>query len=633
MRLFCLALLFTFFPLASPQAKVVVFSEPGFPAVDSQPIGQATLTAALGPDAVFAGIDALSHGDALRDVDLLVLPYGSAVPVEAWTSIDAYLRAGGNLLVLGGQPLHVPVAGHAGAFAQEAPQDTFSRALDFRHTYVVPAIATSATFAWREGYTFLPKVDVRAQRFFAVEGRLNGLGYMVGDGDRVAAPVIVADHLGGGPRGGSMLGTRVVALDFDPQPGYWESPDGISLIRAPPPNTAGRRDRILGGSAIFHTAARRNPPAYAAPPPPARRAGEFCAPGLAQRSLRRAVLGDQRLDSATVQLDGAYANAAIPFRKPLPSGFYTVRATWSEDGNLANTTRTASRVEELADLETGPALGVDKDFLTRGGKPFFPVGTNYFGTEENGWDFSGPRNALVWEQDFADMERHGVSFVRTGVWMSNAKFVEPLTGEVNERFLRNVEAFLAAAHRHHIAVNFTFFAFVAAHGRAVPQPQRSGPRAASAEPISRYCNGPRRTGLCSLRSPPLRPHSLAQLRPDQRAQLFQSAHRLSRQRAQWRSCRNRRVASLAPREICSPRCPRIGMARHPESVVHFDSVPLPEPSDLHYNRYGNPQRSTRSRLQPLRAGDVLAAGRTAWSRRSEVRAAHSSSTSARTKAA
>ncbi|MGB9031039.1 MAG: hypothetical protein WCC27_13040, partial [Acidobacteriaceae bacterium] len=123
MRPFCLALLFTVFSVASLQAKVVVFSEPGFPVVDSQPIGQATLTAALGPDAVIAGIDALGHGDALRDADLLVLPYGSAVPTEAWTSIDAYLRAGGNLLVLGGQPLHVPVAGHAGAFTQEAPQD------------------------------------------------------------------------------------------------------------------------------------------------------------------------------------------------------------------------------------------------------------------------------------------------------------------------------------------------------------------------------------------------------------------------------------------------------------------------------------------------------------------------------
>ena len=475
MRLFCLALLFTFFPLASPQAKVVVFSEPGFPAVDSQPIGQATLTAALGPDAVFAGIDALSHGDALRDVDLLVLPYGSAVPVEAWTSIDAYLRAGGNLLVLGGQPLHVPVAGHAGAFAQEAPQDTFSRALDFRHTYVVPAIATSATFAWREGYTFLPKVDVRAQRFFAVEGRLNGLGYMVGDGDRVAAPVIVADHLGGGPRGGSMLGTRVVALDFDPQPGYWESPDGISLMRSAAEYAqAGATEfwveaqysTLRPGEIPLLTLHLHRP--HAAP--------ENSAPQVSRSEASVELYsGDQRLDSATVQLDGAYANAAIPFRKPLPSGFYTVRATWSEDGKPREYYANGFRVEELADLETGPPLGVDKDFLTRGGKSFFPVGTNYFGTEENGWDFSGPRNALVWEQDFADMERHGVSFVRTGVWMSNAKFVEPLTGEVNERFLRNVEAFLAAAHQHHIAVNFTFFAFVPRMGEQFRSPNAAGP--------------------------------------------------------------------------------------------------------------------------------------------------------------
>jgi hypothetical protein len=86
------------------------------------------------------------------------------------------------------------------------------------------------------------------------------------------------------------------------------------------------------------------------------------------------------------------------------------RPTWSSGGKARESYANGFRVEELTDLESGPALGVDKDFLTRGGKPFFPVGTNYFGTEENGWDFSGPRNALVWEQDFADMERHGVSF-------------------------------------------------------------------------------------------------------------------------------------------------------------------------------------------------------------------------------
>ena len=57
------------------------------------------------------------------------------------------------------------------------------------------------------------------------------------------------------------------------------------------------------------------------------------------------------------------------------------------------------------------------------------------------------------------MQRHGVNFVRTGVWMSAFKFTDHTTGAANERFLRNLEAYLAAAHRHDIAVSFTFFAF------------------------------------------------------------------------------------------------------------------------------------------------------------------------------
>jgi hypothetical protein len=57
------------------------------------------------------------------------------------------------------------------------------------------------------------------------------------------------------------------------------------------------------------------------------------------------------------------------------------------------------------------------------------------------------------------MAAHGISFVRTGVWMSNGKFIESDSGGVNERFLRNLEAFLDCAQRHNIAINFTFFAF------------------------------------------------------------------------------------------------------------------------------------------------------------------------------
>ena len=53
-----------------------------------------------------------------RDVDVLVLPYGSAFPLDAWPRIRGFLRRGGGLAVLGGAPFHEPVrSGAAGAAA------------------------------------------------------------------------------------------------------------------------------------------------------------------------------------------------------------------------------------------------------------------------------------------------------------------------------------------------------------------------------------------------------------------------------------------------------------------------------------------------------------------------------------
>src|SRR5579875_317913 len=110
------------------------------------------------------------------------------------------------------------------------------------------------------------------------------------------------------------------------------------------------------------------------------------------------------------------ADVAIPFHRALPPGFYEVKATYSVGSQPLEYYANGFVVEQLTALNQGPRLGVNGNFLSLDGKPFFPVGTNYFTTENNGWDFSGPRNALVWEHDFADMERHGVTFVRTGVW-------------------------------------------------------------------------------------------------------------------------------------------------------------------------------------------------------------------------
>src|ERR1700677_1000537 len=103
-------------------AGVVVFWQPGFPTVSSQPLSRSTLSAALNdPPLSFLDLKALQAPGALASAELLVLPYGSAVPTDAWKTIEIYLQRGGNLLVLGGQPLRVPVTQTDGTFNQGRP--------------------------------------------------------------------------------------------------------------------------------------------------------------------------------------------------------------------------------------------------------------------------------------------------------------------------------------------------------------------------------------------------------------------------------------------------------------------------------------------------------------------------------
>jgi hypothetical protein len=563
-------------PAEPPQGVTVVFSQPGFPTLASEPVPQQALRSALGPDIRFAGIKEFAAGNALENACLLVLPNGSAISTAVWPAIAAYLKRGGNLLLLGGQPLRVPVLGDApGSFREEAPQDSYSRVLDFRHSYAVPLDAAPTRFAWRTGYSFLPALTLRAKTVFAEEGRLDGLGYLeAADGTRLAAPVIVTDD----------HGSRVVALPFTPEPGYWSSPDGIRLIGA------AARYAAAGPTQFFlevqYSALR--PGELPQVTLHLRRPEDAAAASEAHVAM---YLGDRQVDQATVALTGADADAAVPFRKPLSAGFYTLRATWTPGGasQPQEFAENGIEVEDLSALETGPALGVDGNFLSLGGKPFFPVGTNYFTTEENGWDFSGPRNAAVWEQDFADMQRHGVSFVRTGVWMSNAKFVEPLTGEVNERFLRNLEAYLAAAHRHGIAVNFTCFAFSPRVGEPRRRPDEPG--APTPPPPNPY----------------LDPAAVAA----EHAYVLSLVHRFGK--VPWLSYDLINEPSFSnPRVIFKGNVPngdpvelhdwQQWLEQHygtlaaladawraiPESLGGWSSIPLPEMRDMTYDRYGNP---------------------------------------------
>jgi hypothetical protein len=60
---------------SSAGGKTVIFWQPGFPTVESQPVMRALLTRALaGMNPVFAGIESLNDPTTLREADLLVMP-------------------------------------------------------------------------------------------------------------------------------------------------------------------------------------------------------------------------------------------------------------------------------------------------------------------------------------------------------------------------------------------------------------------------------------------------------------------------------------------------------------------------------------------------------------------------------
>ena len=575
------AFLITSALLSSPvQAKVVVFWQPGFPIVASQPLTRPTLEKALqGLDPVFADEAALAAPDTFTGSDLLILPYGSSVPVDSWKAIEAFLDGGGSLLVLGGQPLRVPVSLVNGKFVAAAPQDTYSRALGFRHTYEVP-VAADSTFQWRAGFSWLPPIQIHAEHFFTVEGRLNGLGYMAdSSGLLVAGPVIVADHTGR-PNDLYMAGSRIVALDFNPAPGYWDTPDGQTLIQRAAAYAC--QGAVSFTTEALHSVIRPDETptltVHLAFPRQQRLGTTINGEVQIQLSSEKGLIS-----KASIPLTGtADEDLDVPFHDPLPPGFYTVTAVLTLGGQSREFYRNAFLVADRESLATGPVLGVHGDFLTLGDKPFFPVGTNYFSTEANGWDFSGPRNAAIWDKDFAEMQSHGVSLVRTGVWMPNGKFIDPATGGVNQRFLRNLEAFLHCAQRHNIAVNFTFFAFSPHSGPPASKDPAITPPNPYTDPASVTAE---RSYVRSVAEafkdvPWLSWDLINEPSFSNPRQVFHGnlPNGDPTELAAWRKWLSERYPSLAALAEAW-RVPA-------ETLGSFDVIPLPVPADLRFERYG-----------------------------------------------
>ncbi len=445
-------------------AKIVVFWQPGFPTVESQPVSRDVLDEALRPlHPSFVDLTALQNPGTLERADLLVLPYGSAVPADAWPSIRTYLRSGGNLLTLGGRALYVPVYEKSGNFLQGRPQNTYSHLLGIDHTYVVPQ-KDMEKFVWAGSFPSFHPIHLRPQRAYVLamgygRGLYRGMGYMLdGKAERVAALVTSEDFLGLEPESlAALRGDRCVYLNFDPRPGFWSSADGISLIRDSAEYASRgatlmwvdlRDATIVPGEAPQAVVYFRN----------VLRQRE----GLAQQGLVKLTVfdGSKALATKEVQCGSGDTGTNVTFPlEHLSPGLYRIYAHYDDSAGKAwQTYETGFWQQDNKLLHSGIELTAGKSTLLANGQPFLPVGTNYFSTDPYSRGYSHG-NASVWNRDFAEMEKRGVSFVRTGVWMNQADFINPLPREVNERFLRGMEAFLLSAAAHHIQINFTLCAF------------------------------------------------------------------------------------------------------------------------------------------------------------------------------
>jgi hypothetical protein len=142
----------------------VVLSEPGFPSADAVAPSASQLAASL-PGARFAGVDkiaALLNDPSTR---LLVLPYGSAFPEESWPEIFAFVKRGGNLLVLGGRPFTRSAYHDAAGWKLRAYSVRFARSLMIDQYQTTPG---------SDGLQFQTNPDVGLQLpAFSVDARVS----------------------------------------------------------------------------------------------------------------------------------------------------------------------------------------------------------------------------------------------------------------------------------------------------------------------------------------------------------------------------------------------------------------------------------------------------------------------------
>ncbi len=442
----------------SSMSAVVVFGDAGFPAADSASPSSQQLTAIL-PGASLKDATHLREALASPSIRLLVLPYGSAFPEDAWPDIQSFLRRGGNLLVLGGMPFTRAAYRDGGEWHLRPYSVRFIRPLmidqyqetpgsdgfEFQSNPDLPLQLLA--FTWKRAFSpviRLSAVDLyhRGGAAGSIDARLDTLAWGVKSGRKISAPVIQVDHYRNGFDGG-----RWIFLNADLSQNFF---DKTGLVQS-------LAEQALGGAEEFTV--RPTLPLY----------------------LHGEPIELQVLWHAIQQTDGTLSlkittypeaqpsnrstvKAAIPSNEPvvLPGpegkGLYFIEAQLLEGDKIRATYHSGFWIRDEAYLRSGPHLGVNHDYFELDGHSLAVVGTTYMSSEVQRLYFDRP-NVYVWNQDLAQIHDAGLNMIRTGWWTGWDKLCDE-NGQPYERTLRTLEAYLMTARKNGLPVQFNFFAFL-----------------------------------------------------------------------------------------------------------------------------------------------------------------------------
>jgi hypothetical protein len=444
--------------LAQSEANdVVVFSEPGFLAVDSAAPSEPQLTS-LFPAARKMGADQLTAALSSQSSRLLVLPYGSAFPEESWSAIKSFLDRGGNLLVLGGMPFTRAAYRDARGWHLRDYSVRFIRPLmidqyqetpgsDGLQFQTNPELTLKVpVFSWKRAFSAvirLSAVDLyhRGGAAGSLDARLDTLAWGVKDGRKLSAPAIQVDHDRNGFDGG-----RWIFLNAELGREFFDNKELIQSLLS----------RAREGEEQF--AVRPMLPLYLPGEPIELQVDWHAARPASGLSVKVTAFPESESSNRTTAAGALPSAEPILLPAPAGKGLFIIEAQLLERDRVRAIYHSGFWIRDGAYLRSGPHLSVNHDFFELDGHPLAVVGTTYMSSEVQRLYFEHP-NVYVWNQDLGQIHDAGLNMIRTGWWTGWDKFCDE-KGQPYERTLRTLEAYLMTARKYGLPVQFNFFAFL-----------------------------------------------------------------------------------------------------------------------------------------------------------------------------